>query len=90
MRHGRGLRETATILRYIASHTRGCRMCRTRLPALTSRFTALADGRGGLPALSGRDTCHHLDGVAQLIRSTVDTFDAEVRLHLAGRCSVAD
>jgi NADH:ubiquinone oxidoreductase subunit F (NADH-binding) len=92
-----GLRETATILRYLtAQSARQCGPCRNGLPAMAALFDDLAHGRGGPGSLAGlhelstvvRGACHHPDGSARLVRSALDTFDAEVRLHLTGRCAI--
>ncbi|HEV8558741.1 MAG TPA: NADH-ubiquinone oxidoreductase-F iron-sulfur binding region domain-containing protein [Actinophytocola sp.] len=94
-----GLRETATIVRYLAAQSaRQCGPCRNGLPAMAALFDDLAQGRGGPGSVAGlhelstvvRGACHHPDGSARLVRSALDTFDAEVRLHLTGRCSAGD
>jgi NADH:ubiquinone oxidoreductase subunit F (NADH-binding) len=93
-----GLKETAGIVDYLAGQsTRQCGPCRNGLPAMAQLMRALADGRASAPMIdellrlstivAGRGACHHPDGSAALVRSAVDAFDQEVRLHLGGRCS---
>jgi NADH:ubiquinone oxidoreductase subunit F (NADH-binding) len=75
-----GLQKTAEIVRYLASRsTKQCGPCRFGLPALAdavahrdlpqaARLAGLVDGRGA---------CHHPDGVARLVRSSIDAFEEE-------------
>jgi NADH:ubiquinone oxidoreductase subunit F (NADH-binding) len=45
-----------------------------------SRWAGLVEGRGA---------CHHPDGTVRFLRSALQVFAAEARLHLQGRCSAA-
>jgi len=77
-----GLAKTAEIVRYLASQsTKQCGPCKFGLPALAEAMTTrqwpqvcqlvgLVDGRGA---------CHHPDGVARLVRSSLAAFEGEWR-----------
>jgi NADH:ubiquinone oxidoreductase subunit F (NADH-binding) len=76
---------------------RQCGPCVNGLPAMASMLRRLAgrERNGGLPAevrrlaalVSGRGSCHHPDGTARFVLSTLTVFAAEVDAHLAGRCT---
>jgi NADH:ubiquinone oxidoreductase subunit F (NADH-binding) len=52
-------------------------------PRIVERLRTLA----GL--VEGRGACAHPDGAANLLRSALNRFPAEIDLHLQGRCSAA-
>jgi NADH:ubiquinone oxidoreductase subunit F (NADH-binding) len=92
-----GLRAGADLVGYLAGQgARQCGPCRNGLPAIAATLTALADGCAspGLVAevervsrlVERRGACHHPDGTVRLARSTLRTFAADVRQHLAGGC----
>jgi NADH:ubiquinone oxidoreductase subunit F (NADH-binding) len=96
-----GLREGARVARYLADESAGqCGPCVHGLDALASGLEAVARGRGpdDRPRLArwakevaGRGACHHPDGAARFVQSTLATFEDEVLLHLeSGRCSGSD
>ena len=96
--HACGLQETARIARYLSRESAGqCGPCVFGLRALADAALALAGGRHAIEALQdmrdlpgeieGRGACAHPDGAARLARSAIDAFQAEVQLHLQGRCS---
>ncbi len=84
--------ETARVVRYLAEESAGqCGPCVFGLPALAEALAELAFGggrgeaAGRVSALTGlverRGACRHPDGVAQLTRSMLRTFAADVRRH---------
>jgi len=95
-----GLAAAARITGYLAGQSaRQCGPCVNGLPRLADTLARLADRSPDprLPAevariadlVAGRGACHHPDGTVRLVRSTLSTFDNEVRWHLAGRCTAA-
>jgi NADH:ubiquinone oxidoreductase subunit F (NADH-binding) len=96
-----GLVETANVVRYLALESAGqCGPCLNGLPRMAAAFAELARGRarpqtrGDLERwcglVAGRGACHHPDGTANLVRSALITFAAEVDRHAKGRCSAAN
>jgi NADH:ubiquinone oxidoreductase subunit F (NADH-binding) len=92
-----GLVESARIVGYLAEQSAGqCGPCRNGLPHLADTLTRLSQAvpQPGLTAqlermtavVTGRGACHHPDGTARLVGSTLRAFAGEVNLHLSGRC----
>ena len=92
-----GLAETARIAGYLAGQSAGqCGPCVNGLPRLATTLGDLAQRRArpGLTAeverlaalVSGRGACRHPDGTVRMIRSAMQTFEADVTAHLAGQC----
>jgi len=96
------LAETARLVRYLAGESAGqCGSCVAGLPRLADAMDALADGsarRRGVARMAalaetvvGSGACAHPDGVALLVRSTLDVFADDVVRHLGGGpCRGAD
>ncbi|HEX2804550.1 MAG TPA: NADH-ubiquinone oxidoreductase-F iron-sulfur binding region domain-containing protein, partial [Kineosporiaceae bacterium] len=90
---------TARIVEYLAAHSaRRCGPCKNGLPALADSLDELS--RAGdavltgrvkelVAIVTGRGACAHPDGTAGLVRSLFTAFPDEVRVHEAGRCTVA-
>jgi len=84
--------ETARVARYLAEESaRQCGPCRLGLPALADALASLAfsGDRGGsaddiaalIPLVERRGACRHPDGAAQLARSLLTAFPADVHRH---------
>jgi NADH:ubiquinone oxidoreductase subunit F (NADH-binding) len=91
-----GLAETAHVVRYLAGQSAGqCGPCLFGLDAIAGEMQRLADGRTTDPGplarwlgqVDGRGACRHPDGAVRLVRSTLEQFTGELRLHARGRCS---
>jgi NADH:ubiquinone oxidoreductase subunit F (NADH-binding) len=86
-----GLGETARVLRYLAGETAGqCGPCVFGLPALADALADLAyqgqrrapgDASALIGLVEGRGACKHPDGAAQLARSALRAFSADVAWH---------
>jgi NADH:ubiquinone oxidoreductase subunit F (NADH-binding) len=96
-RHECPLVATASIVHYLATESaRQCGPCMFGLPEMASLLERLATGdrerglRRQLEALTesvvGRGSCHHPDGTAGLVLSTLSVFAGDVDAHLVGRC----
>ncbi len=90
-----GLMESARIAHYMAGQSAGqCGPCVYGLPAIDDDLTRLARGQvdSGLVArlerrlreVEGRGACRHPDGAANLVRSALRVFAADVRSHERG------
>jgi NADH:ubiquinone oxidoreductase subunit F (NADH-binding) len=96
-----GLIATSTVVDYLAEQSAGqCGPCKIGLPELALTLRRLAEGERSTvlaarverlaTMVAGRGACHHPDGTARLVHSTLRAFSREVELHLAGRCRVRD
>ena len=93
-----GLESSASVTRYLAaSSARQCGPCMFGLPAMAGVLERIAAGErtpwlaaeaerlAGL--VTGRGACHHPDGSARFVRSSLTVFRDEVLAHLDGTCS---
>lgn len=91
-----GLMESARIAHYLAGQSAGqCGPCVYGLPAIADDLTRLARGLADpgllarlarrLDEVDGRGACRHPDGAVQLVRSALDVFASDVKVHAAGR-----
>jgi NADH:ubiquinone oxidoreductase subunit F (NADH-binding) len=92
-----GVGETARVLAWLAGQSAGqCGPCVYGLAAIATATGRLRDGHGGAEAIAllrrwagqieGRGACRLPDGAVRLLRSALDVFDDDVRLHLRGAC----
>lgn len=90
-----GLMESARVAHYLAGQSAGqCGPCVYGLPAIADDLTRLARGRADpdllarlqrrLDQVDGRGACRHPDGAANLVRSALTVFAADVRVHAGG------
>ncbi|PXA70833.1 NADH-ubiquinone oxidoreductase-F iron-sulfur binding region domain-containing protein [Cryobacterium arcticum] len=88
----------ASIAHFLAGESaRQCGPCLNGLPAMAAVLHRLATGErdAGLPdevarlaaLVAGRGSCHHPDGTARFVLSTLTVFEADVAAHLAGTCA---
>jgi NADH:ubiquinone oxidoreductase subunit F (NADH-binding) len=95
-----GLVVAAEIVDYLAEQSaRQCGACMFGLPAMSATMRRLARGETdhSLPAelrrlsalVEGRGACHHPDGTAGFVLSTLAVFTDDVELHLRARCEAA-
>ena len=87
----------ASITDYLTGESaRQCGPCLNGLPAMAAVLRRLATGErdAGMPAevarlaalVAGRGSCHHPDGTARFVLSTLTVFEADVAAHLDGSC----
>ena len=93
-----GLTVSAGIARYLAAQGgQQCGPCLNGLPRLADTLSRLAVP-GADPGLArevgrltglvtGRGACHHPDGTARFVDSSIRVFADEVRHHLNGVCT---
>ena len=92
-----GLEAAAGIAAYLAGQSaRQCGPCLNGLPRLADVLGRLArrEPAAWLPAevarladlVAGRGSCHHPDGTARLVLSSLTVLADDVQAHLAGRC----
>ena len=77
-----GLARTTEIVRYLASQsTKQCGPCKFGLPALAEAMSRRQWDRVRelVGLVDGRGACHHPDGVARLVRSSLNAFPQEWR-----------
>ena len=93
-----GLHESARIIGYLADQSAGqCGPCVHGLAAIADSVDALAEGDAHPSELTrlkrwteevrGRGACHHPDGAARFVQSTIAVFGHEFERHRRGRCS---
>lgn len=93
-----GIRAAAEITAYLAGQSAGqCGPCRNGLPAIAAHVLDLARGQASADTVAqlhrlsnvvdARGACRHPDGTARFVRSTLNTFTAEVQHHLGGHCT---
>ncbi|HEX7354059.1 MAG TPA: NADH-ubiquinone oxidoreductase-F iron-sulfur binding region domain-containing protein [Mycobacteriales bacterium] len=89
----------ARIVAYLAGENAGqCGPCVNGLPALSEQMRRLLRGDRGAAAaaaryaglVDGRGGCHHPDGTAAFVRSTLVTFGDDVDAHAAGTCTAQE
>jgi len=92
-----GLAAAAKVVTYLAEQSaRQCGPCLFGLPAIAQAMTALVHGSDVAARASwladlaeGRGACHHPDGTARFVRSTLSVFGDEIAWHLRGDCAAA-
>jgi NADH:ubiquinone oxidoreductase subunit F (NADH-binding) len=100
-----GLVEAARVARYLAAESAGqCGPCLNGLPRMAAALAELAgphksgQGRRQVRAdlerwtgvVTGRGACHHPDGTARFVRSTLTVFAPEIARHARGQCSATN
>ena len=97
--HGRcGVTEAVRVVRYLAAESAGqCGPCLNGLPRIAAGLAELARPRprprlrADLERWAGlverRGACHHPDGSARFLRSTLAIFGTELTAHARGECS---
>jgi NADH:ubiquinone oxidoreductase subunit F (NADH-binding) len=92
-----GLAESARLIEYMASQSAGqCGPCVHGLAAIARSFRALTDGHASerehervlrwSEEVGGRGACHHPDGVARLVQSSLSEFGDEIATHRRADC----
>ena len=92
-----GLHESARVITYLAEQSAGqCGPCVFGLRSIADAMGALADGVAGprerervlrwASEIRGRGACHHPDGAARFVESTLLVFGSGIEDHRRGRC----
>lgn len=93
------LAHAARVVAYLAAQTAGqCGPCVNGLPAIAAAFGRLVAGDPTAAAavhryaglVVGRGGCHHPDGTALFVRSTLTAFADDVAAHARNQCSARD
>lgn len=95
-----GLHESARVIDYLASQTAGqCGPCVYGLRAIADSIGALAGGLAHeserdrvlrwTAEIRGRGACHHPDGAARFVESTLAVFGDQLDWHRHHRCTAA-
>jgi NADH:ubiquinone oxidoreductase subunit F (NADH-binding) len=91
------LHESAALTRYLARESAGqCGPCVHGLAAMADTFSALVDGVAHRAErerllrwaveLPGRGACHHPNGAARFVRSSLQTFGNQLEQHARSGC----
>lgn len=95
---GCGLHESARVIRYLAEQSAGqCGPCTYGLAAIAESVGALAAGAADdrepervlrwVTEVRGRGACHHPDGAARFVASSLSVFAQEIESHRHARCT---
>jgi NADH:ubiquinone oxidoreductase subunit F (NADH-binding) len=96
-----GVTETARVAGYLAAESAGqCGPCLNGLPRIAATLAELSGARPRQGArgdverwaalVSRRGACSHPDGTVRFVRSALQVFEPEFRLHERGRCSAVN
>jgi NADH:ubiquinone oxidoreductase subunit F (NADH-binding) len=92
-----GLHESARVIAYLAQHSAGqCGPCVYGLRSIADAVGAIAEGVAGprerdrvlrwASEIRGRGACHHPDGAARFVESSLRVFAQDIESHRRGRC----
>ena len=92
-----GLNESVRVIDYLAAQSAGqCGPCVYGLRAIADAVAVIASGRDRgrelervgrwTEEIRGRGACHHPDGAARFVQSSLAVFAAEIERHRHGRC----
>jgi NADH:ubiquinone oxidoreductase subunit F (NADH-binding) len=92
-----GLHESARVISYLAQQSAGqCGPCVYGLRSIADAVSAIADGVAAprerdrvlrwASEIRGRGACHHPDGAARFIESSLRVFAQDIESHQRGRC----
>jgi NADH:ubiquinone oxidoreductase subunit F (NADH-binding) len=92
-----GLHESARVIAFLAAESAGqCGPCVYGLDSIARGVHAMADGHADASdyhrvlrwtdEIQGRGACHHPDGAARFVQSTLRVFADEIEGHRTGRC----
>jgi NADH:ubiquinone oxidoreductase subunit F (NADH-binding) len=92
-----GLHESARVIAYLAQQSAGqCGPCVYGLRSIADAVGAIAEGVAGprerdrvlrwASEIRGRGACHHPDGAARFVESSLRVFAQDIESHRRGRC----